>query len=392
MSYTPDEKQQAVVKFEEKQVATMFGGDWAFVKALYPKFEPFNLALLFKMSQLYGLNPINREIYLLFTKNGPMIYVGKVGLTRKLNEAGGFSLSPYARGVDKEIGPLLDIRNPSKFSGTGFYVEVTITHKGHSITSRAYWDEHSPDELKPGSAWQKNPISMLEKAAFCKGARHLLGINEPAPEEMGLESISDEENQTSKIIEATMVEPSSGPTEIISDTAKQPEPRAITIWNNKVKMADEKIGPKATGNPVFQKEFVGHVYFKHPKHFAQHLEKHFGLKHPEDLTWDMLNVLHGHINGIKSDPRWYTDGPEVAKDPTSGWEGHNQTRALYEIKAAMDLYNEITEKYATRLGAAPAKWGKAMKDICEAIGVVYDLPISAENKAEIFAKLDKDIV
>src|SRR3990172_12795612 len=92
MSYTPDEKQQAVTVYEEKKVALMFGDDWAFIRAMYPKFEPFNLALLFKMSSLYGLNPINREIYLLFTKQGPMIYVGKVGLTRKLNEAGGFSL------------------------------------------------------------------------------------------------------------------------------------------------------------------------------------------------------------------------------------------------------------------------------------------------------------
>lgn len=173
---------------------------------------------------------------------------------------------------------------------------------------------------------------------------------------------------------------------------KQPafDKKAITIWNGKVKIADEKIGTKATNNPLFQKEFSGHKYFKAPVHFNNHLEKHFGVKDPEDLTWDMLNALYIHINGAASDPRWYTDGP--APEPLSGWQAHHAAQGAYQAKGVSDLYDEITAKYATRLDSASPKWGRSLTDIAEAIGVVYDLPITAEAKAEIFAKLDKDIV
>jgi hypothetical protein len=202
-------------------------------------------------------------------------------------------------------------------------------------------------------------------------------------------------NQTAAVENDTHLEETGradGLTDNVSETAKQPafDKKVITIWNGKVKIADEKIGTKATNNPLFQKEFSGHVYFKAPVHFTNHLEKHFGVKHPEDLTWDMLNALYNHINKLADDPRWYTE--EKVVEPLSGWQAHHAAKGAYEAKGASALYEDITTKYATRLGSASPKWGKALTDIAEAIGVVYDLPITAEAKAEIFAKLDKDIV
>lgn len=163
-------------------------------------------------------------------------------------------------------------------------------------------------------------------------------------------------------------------------------PRMITIWNGKEKLADEKIGKETAAKTAFNKEFSGHKYFKHPKHFDQHLEKHFAVKHAEDLTWEQLDAMHRHINNVSHDGRWYQqEKAEV------GWPVHNATKTLYEAKGAMPLFEEITNHYGPKLATIPARWGVKMKEISEAIGVVYDLPLNDEAKKEIFALLDKEL-
>src|SRR3990167_5427462 len=163
------EETKAVAKYTVNTVMELFGDEYPIIKRMFPDANEMDLVILFKTAKALNLNQILREIYALPTGKGTQIYVGKSGLTRKLKEAGGIDCS-YIRGYD-DVGKNLTPKNAHKLSGQGFYVDCMLTCRDKTVAARAYWDEYSPGDLKAGSTWQKNPISMIEKVAFCKAAR-----------------------------------------------------------------------------------------------------------------------------------------------------------------------------------------------------------------------------
>jgi len=77
------------------------------------------------------------------------------------------------------------------------------------------------------------------------------------------------------------------------------------------KSRHETIGVKVANSDWFKSHVLNHKYFqdknKMPNrfHFDGHLEKHFGLKSPVNLTWEMFVALQNHINGKGDDPKYY---------------------------------------------------------------------------------------
>ena len=371
MKGDPEElNKAAAVKYTAKTVMELFGDEYPIIKRMFPDANEMDLVILFKTAKALNLNPILKEIYALPTGKGTQIYVGKSGLTRKLNEASGFDCD-YERDYD-EVGKNLAPKNAHKLSGQGFYVDCKLTCRGKTVVARAYWDEYAPVELKPGSSWHKNPISMIEKVAFCKAARHFLGIAEPTGEEMGLDT---EEGEGETLIVLTHEKAS-----VVVEEKKLVKP--ITIWSGTIVEADDDIGDKVADSKKFIDTFRHHKYFKAPIHFDRHIKKHFGVAEPKDMTWEQLNALHRFLYNGDGDPKFYTEnGNELA-----------QMKAKFGACGQMELYIEIEGKYKEAMASDPDNASLKLNAILEAIGTVYTDPITADDKGEIFAILDKEFV
>ena len=361
------EETKAVAKYTVNTVMELFGDEYPIIKRMFPDANEMDLVILFKTAKALNLNPILKEIYALPTGKGTQIYVGKSGLTRKLNEAGGFDCN-YVRDYD-DVGKNLTPKNNHKLSGQGFYVDCTLTCRGKSVAARAYWDEYSPVDLKAGSSWQKNPISMIEKVAFCKAARHFLGIAEPTGEEMGLDT---EEGEGETLVVLTHEK-------AVVEEKKLVKP--ITIWSGTIVEADDDIGDKVASSQKFFDTFRHHKYFKAPIHFDRHIKKHFGVAEPKDMTWEQLNALHRYLYDGVQDPKFYAEGNEL-----------EQMKAKFGACGQMELYVEIEGKYKKEMASDPDNACLKLDSILEAIGTVYTDPITEDDKGEIFAILDKEFI
>jgi len=92
----------------------------------------------------------------------------------------------------------------------------------------------------------------------------------------------------------------------------------IDVGDGKMKPRHETIGVKVANSDWFKSHILNHKYFqdknKKPNrfHFDGHLEKHFGLKSPVNLTWEMFVALQNHINGKGDDVKYYK--PEEVKE------------------------------------------------------------------------------
>ena len=370
MKGDPEELNKAVVKYTAQTVMELFGDEYPIIKRMFPEANDMDLVILFKTAKALNLNPILREIYALPTGKGTQIYVGKSGLTRKLNEAGGFDCS-YIRGYD-DVGKNLTPKNAHKLSGQGFYVDCMLTCRDKTVAARAYWDEYSPVDLKAGSSWQKNPISMIEKVAFCKAARHFLGISEPTGEEMGLDT-EEGEGETLVVLPHAKAE-------AVTEETKMTKP--IAIWSGRVVEADDDIGDKVASSQKFFDTFRHHKYFKAPIHFDRHIKKHFGVAEPKDMTWEQLDALHHYLYENIADPRWYAD------------DGHSleAVKAKFGAKGQMELYVEIESKYKDYMASDPDNAADKLEGILSSIGAVYPEELTPDDKGEVFGILDKEFV
>src|SRR3990167_6460782 len=119
------EETKAVAKYTVNTVMELFGDEYPIIKRMFPDANEMDLVILFKTAKALSLNPILKEIYALPTGKGTQIYVGKSGLTRKLNEAGGLDCC-YIREHD-DIAKNQTPKNAHQLSGQGFYVDCMLT-------------------------------------------------------------------------------------------------------------------------------------------------------------------------------------------------------------------------------------------------------------------------
>lgn len=164
--------------------------------------------------------------------------------------------------------------------------------------------------------------------------------------------------------------------------------RMIKNWKDKEVDADAVIGAGIAGLPAFQTLFA--EKFKHPEHYRNHIEKHFGVKNAADLTWEQCIALYDHLNKGKDDPRWYP--PEVTGEAIlSGWDGFKQVEKLYVDKGLEPLYKELGKHLETSLGnISGQRLVSALSTIADAIGTVYSNPPTAEDIVEFKDTLDKE--
>jgi len=384
---------QSLVVYTEGKVQNLFGDDYPIIKRMFPNSKPLDLVLLFKTAKALNLNPILKELYALETGQGTQIYVGKAGLSRRLNEQGGFDVS-YARGYDEIAKDGLTAKSKHQLSGKGFFVDCVLIHNGHKIEARAYWDEYSPIDPKGGSSWSKNPFSMLEKVSFCKAARHCLGINIPSMMEMGQDE-SEEENGDAPITVIPHVPTAENPAKGVHNVAvpvTQPTEgeligsetkRVIKLWSGSEVYANDLVG-KAASSPKFISIFG--EKFSHANHMKNHLRKHFKVDSAGELNWEQLNAFYDHLYNDKHDGRWYSEEVESAVDV------HRSLESKFKDKEASDVYNMLTERYLGKLVTAnPGKWRNAMMTILSALNGIFPLPLSEEDKTEILDTLDSEI-
>lgn len=403
----------AVSKLENP--INLFGEDYPLIQRMFPKAMPIDLVLLFKTSKSLGLSPILKEIYAMDTGNGTQIYVGKAGLSRKLNESGGFSID-YVRGFDDIAKDGLNQRNNHKLAARGFFVDAIIkTTDGRTLNARAYWDEYSPDLVRAKSSWDKYPISMLEKVAFCKAARHGLGISYSSIEELGLGEVEDDEErrdsnsgnsskiavQSSSVAAVQAQPPAEEPVvegSFKEATQSEPEPggdddahqkaATVVIWTGKEKFTDEKITAKTVGTAAFRKEFI--EKFEAEPHFKNHVKKHF-RKSAEDLTWEELNYMHEFLYKGERNNIYYKDVEAQAGKSVSGWDVFKKKKTEFEDRNLIEFYNEIGHHMDTVHGGIdPIKYNKALDTILTGVGMAFDDPPTVEQKKEIFVMLDKE--
>lgn len=167
-----------------------------------------------------------------------------------------------------------------------------------------------------------------------------------------------------------------------------PAKRMIKNWNDKDVDADAKIGTGIAGLPKFQDLFVSK--FKHPEHFKNHLEKHFGVTSAAELTWDQCVALYNHLHNGEKDPRFYPEEP-AGEAAISGWDGIKAVEKLYVDKGLEPLYKELVAHLETILGSISGHRVKsAMTIIVEAIGTVYDNPPTEADIVEFKDTLDKE--
>jgi hypothetical protein len=151
----------------------------------------------------------------------------------------------------------------------------------------------------------------------------------------------------------------------------------ILNWAGKEVKADAKLGEGITGSAKFQSIFK----FDHPKHQENHLEMHFGVKRPADLTWRQAIALYNHLHKNEDDPAYYQPKePVVFND--------SQLAEEFKRRNLPDLYGQLKNHLNQ---TDPAACARVLTGFLEAIDKqVFSNPPTEDEVKEMIAVLQKE--